>query len=1694
VYGNGYATKKFDDKFPTGENGVGYIEIWNEHDKHWFNDRFTGGSNMVQFAPEEYAAMLSAAYDGQNGTVKASKNGLEYAVGSNSSDGDPDIGFVVSGLSDFSELAIPGLPYNYWTYLLKTKEQFDILQGNGTSFNKAVKAINYHHYSDNVWNNTTSTGGVSPEEDISNGVSFKQRLSKIRIDVDAIFTDNGELPKELWLSELGYDTNKKSAQRSPEIATNQDEAADQQETQGRYIVRSLLEVAFAGWDRGMVFDLRDGNSSESGGLFDGSGLLKDANTGYQPKKSFYYVSTMKQALAGKKFRKELTDNGYENNFEDPKHPRVYYFTDESQTCTNGVLAVWLPTHENYIYNGGIGDYTIDLSGLNCGKGSATLIKMVIGDENGQKYRVDATFDKITIPASFITERPIFIQLGVDEADPLLTCIQPEVRGKSCNAVSVSWKTNINDVFDHYLVYYYEKLDSEEDPSNSGYIPSPIFNINDPHWKLFSDEVDATSSSMNIIIPGLQHLSDTYFVLVIGVTNEGVITPFEKCLGMGMTAGCDGMISPKSIIMREGNNPSQVITDCLTQLVDNTAIDNCYKADKPINGQWDEYGYSIGSITCGHTTESIIFEILSPLIAQTMGLYDASNAGPVQIEYSLDGSTFLPIQKKETPNNPYFSWYSYETFGYAKWRYFSLPNDPNSLINSPKYIRITKLKFSVYDINQQPTLATARIGKVVFYGYPEGKHLDDAAVCCASEKAKLIKGVTTVKDELTNLNLEANFTTMPQEIIIDGTLKVDVLNYGFWQSSKVFMMPGSNIIVGKGNLFNVNSSSIVGCDKMWKGIEVEYGGKIWYEKSILRDAENAFYLNRSISVPTLSTLTDYRIRNSSLEANLYNITIPYGTYINDFNNTSFIVNNDFDGTDNNLKKPYPGQQDWDTKTNYGVKASNVASMRIIGVGGFNKFRRMDYGLHLNSIGSVLFNATVFTDIQERLKQDYIIDNDGVLNPPYITGGIGVTTRNNTNITFIGTGKLNLANPTFNRVTTAFDMQFSIFSISSTRMENVTFGIKNIACRDGENKIYNNYIAHLKGGILSGFNNRNGIKIYQNTIVTGDNMTAFGISGSGFTNATDPQVFEIYNNEIRVRNERSLIPTLGAGIYLNNTKNANLYNNNIRVHNYDLVTTGANEKPKIHGIYLSNSPDNTVCSNNIFGSPFPRGDSEGAGRGISLTNSTGNVLSCNVVDSLRIGIDIQMNCDAPNKMQGNTVLNNYFGLHVGVANTNAFTGTQSYKGNKWVNNGNYGTAAKNNSSISTLFLNRFTVNQSNTPSSYVYLLSSGSSVAGTILPLTYSPPSIFPDPSISSNLWFDFQSGETNYNCGESSNLSCNNNHLPPIKLKEKGIQQGVALGDYNLDNFQKAYAFAIKRAVFSDIKERFVNEPVSNEFNGFYQQQLGSAVEKAWITDDLIAKIGNNNSNLLSKIHRLDSFLVKSSELTADAEVFYTQDLEIQQTTIPPAMITPLAIEWQNERDLLYSELATTITADIVAASEANNKLIEPDEYIQLERWTNDIYLKYFVIPELVSEEVKQKIQDISDLCPQDAGLGVFKARSMYVVLTGSPRPEWETCFDTEDERISEERDTEKTVEISSNKLDFLLYSNPTDNTLSIKMLNESNEVVLFDIYNTTGTMIQSGRINDGFSQILVDKFSSGIYYFSINKDGVNTVKRFTILK
>ena len=193
-----------------------FYENWNEEDGWW-------GGREAYFQPEEFAAMCSADYDGDQGRM-----GRTFGV----KNADPGAQLVMGGLA--------GLSLDY----IKTMKAWADTHRGG-DFPGDV--LNFHHYSNNGGEQQLGQVGISPEADDLQGkaaalVDYARR----------------SLPgKQVWVTEFGYDTNPHSPQRAPAIGPY-----SQEEVQGQWLVRSYLALAAAGVDRAAMYLLRDVNAAD----------------------------------------------------------------------------------------------------------------------------------------------------------------------------------------------------------------------------------------------------------------------------------------------------------------------------------------------------------------------------------------------------------------------------------------------------------------------------------------------------------------------------------------------------------------------------------------------------------------------------------------------------------------------------------------------------------------------------------------------------------------------------------------------------------------------------------------------------------------------------------------------------------------------------------------------------------------------------------------------------------------------------------------------------------------------------------------------------------------------------------------------------------------------------------------------------------------------------------------------------------------------------------------------------------------------------------------------------------------------------------------------------------------------------------------------------------------------------------------
>jgi hypothetical protein len=273
---------------------------------------------------------------------------------------DPKMKLVLGGL------AIPELEY------IKAMQLWADFRRDGDF---PTDVLNFHHYSNDAGGQSgRPTTGISPEAD-----GLRERFQRI------VEFRNRYMPgKEVWVSEFGYDTNPKSVQRAPALGS-----ASAEEVQGQWIVRSYLALAAAGVDRVQQYMLRDVNAGNTV-KFNSSGLTNEKWNRHQPKRSWFYVATLRHVLGQTHFEREVPSGD--------ERVRIYRFRSAEPACRY-VDVVWCLTSSQQQ----VEDFSFDVATSS----PATLVSLRPNSTTGQEAQLAPKNGRITLT---VTERPAFVRV------------------------------------------------------------------------------------------------------------------------------------------------------------------------------------------------------------------------------------------------------------------------------------------------------------------------------------------------------------------------------------------------------------------------------------------------------------------------------------------------------------------------------------------------------------------------------------------------------------------------------------------------------------------------------------------------------------------------------------------------------------------------------------------------------------------------------------------------------------------------------------------------------------------------------------------------------------------------------------------------------------------------------------------------------------------------------------------------------------------------------------------------------------------------------------------------------------------------------------------------------------------------------------------------------------------------------------
>jgi hypothetical protein len=1602
----------------TNQKLVNYIEVWNEQDKFWFDGLAqTGSYNMTKFTPSEYAAMAVAAYSGTTNVP-----GIKEACA-------PDVppNFVMGGVSELDDADI--------TYVDKIIHASEILIPN---FRYDV--INFHHYSDRNSQGTNGVGfGVSPEDDYMTVINTMTGNHDPLIDHGGIVTLKHQLRKirrlyrnhELWLSEFGYDTNDGSDIKVPTFpATNNQPFADQQEVQGRWLVRTYLDVAASNWDRAMQFCIRD-DDARYNQRFGNSGIVQGRNANFAPKKSYFYISTMRSSLHGLRFSAELDKFRYAganswNKNEDWQYevnaraPRQYLFRNEptpelpnepTNLVANDVVAIWLPTSSNassqnynYWFINETNETTVTVTTSTAPSLTGITYTLPIN-------RVNVGDRNCYITLRLVTELPQYITIG-GTLPAIVDCPHKAMAVPfACDAVQLSWFPVAN--AHHYQLYYYERRDSD-DPATL-----PVFDIGSPYWHLYPDNIPGACGSTTI--SGLQLANDNYYFVLIAVdAHDNTSNPNDCGIFQGRTGGCENVITTAGINLSAMIPEHQAILE--GTLMNYNGMEFCHPQVLPINGEWT--GCTNGTGVCNGLDyiRTLEFNFNTPMQIDAIRLLDGSSEGNFKVYF--DGILVT----------------EYSTVGYANWT-----TRATNSCTSP----VTNVRLEMEDDN-------ARIQRIVFIGTPA--QIPVQIDCCRAD-------ATITGNDATVLNAAAALTN--NSVFIDGTLTVG--SDHTFNNQRLIMGSGARIVVNSDINCTFNNCVIESCHDMWQGIQLNQRGILTMSGCTVRDAEKVITVKRGKNNTTKRTF--WALTNNLFEQNQHVLYIENFGSGNDISNASYFTGCTFDGTNADLKQPYLNQTGW---TPYAI--SGVTSKGIVGnlrdrlgtTVNLNHFKNLQYGIYAEKTSLLLRNSTF-----EHIK-------------PYGAGqalsiahaGSGVCALQGSYVNQIGQGKFTTPS-NFNDCTYGFYIDRSTFSINQNNMDNVTYGVREYNAPAGVNSILFNRIVAVQDAIWLNSNLQPSINVNYNHLYNYLDRPAYGIFVTNPQNTTTnaQKVYTILHNTIEVKNAPN-INNIGAGIALFNVAKATVYHNTINMNAY--ASGGFNQRTC--GIYLSNVKESSICNNPITGVYTNQHF------GIYAINSSSNTILCNTIKNFGEGLTFSLDCTSDQEIGNNSIEGYTYGLRVrGNTSTGSYSlmGAQTHTKNQWLSVApNFAADAKHDLWEDV----PFDVKADNFINVYGGMDVNGNPIISALKPIHVEPDNVgtdwfYEDPDLSFSTIqpcpISLEGVPTDCQIdGEKEGYKKIAASLSTHETLPKAYQQILQRNAY--DYVKSKYQ---NEAIPSDYQAFMSQFDIGN---------LGAFAKMDALLNgnsDQMETLGSELQELQNKwtdVHTSNQAEIDIFDASSPLEIATMLENGWQPTA---------SVEEDTYFEKMQIVLEKLMAQQITEASELqqiNQEIIEGNDFEQKEALVNAQSFK--LIESGNVQELNESLLKIASECPDESGYATLKARAFLAMLNGTIPSEWLQCFDDISEIKIEKRSVED-VSTKLDVPILSLMPNPTQDRIIISLTGTEAELKSFGIFNSNGRVMLEEEIIGNSISIGVAKLENGLYFIKVRLSNGDTIaKKFSVQK
>jgi hypothetical protein len=930
--------------------------------------------------------------------------------------------------------------------------------------------------------------------------------------------------------------------------------------------------------------------------------------------------------------------------------------------------------------------------------------------------------------------------------------------------------------------------------------------------------------------------------------------------------------------------------------------------------------------------------------------------------------------------------------------------------------------------------------------------------------------------ITNSNTIVGFSGMlsSKKILIRGKL---VLNASVsWAMSDVSMDSKSEVNVPSGITLSIVRETVVhGCERKWKQIELNSGGKIVTEKATIKDAEFGIKLANSTSISCQytqflnNTVGIYLPANQlGLSGQLSNTITQIGAFIGNtfkFDVPTVLIDYQNQNTYNAVinQSQYSGIFFSEGgigmllfDANYfaiGALSSNSPIISIYDPTKLNRFQGTEVGIHSEYCNLQIINTT-FSDA---LFGMYLGSQDGL----HFVNQIGTGSGNPIEPTFKNCGTLIQGGGIDGKFIENNALQFGGGMIFSMFKNRDLYIAGNHFNGTGGYTSYNfNYPNYPFDGtsILFG--------IFEPPPILGQNTTKVLVNRTEYTG--DQLHFQVWPPNTS-NPQGSLIGSgvMGA-VQLDNTIQSNTYffKNSIDTKSggpsFGLTNTNgvilqentvnfSNPKANDAGIFVTNSPNTNLLENHLTGTGT-LGDEPQHNSGIYTLQSPNFFYHCNDVKDLNNGIVFSSSSNSPGSFATTQFKKGSFTNGLYYLPDGSITGTQTHTGNIWED----GITVMGQEALNESFIlpNRFYVDK-------------------------LENLNFYPDPITPSNdTWFkDLFDSNLTPTCGTTIG-----------KTEKKPIESDMIIAHKQVTSKKYQEATEWLSAIY--LYEKLNNDPELLEsdpqFKVFYDSLQGTPI--AQLTE-IRKKVGAISSvasielwtsfadatekqkAMIEEIRILDSIIATYSleTLYANPDVEQPFDLFLKQRNLKSEEIIGIQLILHG----LLLQINESIKIGVENIIAQNNEIVPQNILESNEQTARSVYLNSVLQgKKTLTQQQIDLLLPIANQCIYTGGSSVSSARAMLSSLTNVSYTFENNCT---------EELLPKMVEDRYEKYGWSISPSPANNFLVINApkKHESENVNLIDMYGRN--ISQSFMTQDELTHtISTNLLPSGVYWLKIS--------------